>query len=477
MPETEHRHAHAQNEDQSLESTGNMWASPPVQLFATQSDPPPDEGGGEDFPWIGIVRDDAWSSGFYAAPDHERKTADLPRGTKVRATGRQGGWIAVEILSGDHVGECGYISRERLENLETPAEAPNAEPYAAELAPGTELEPGAKKIPITGKDGLFYAQEGERIFVVPADKISNDAGGKEVAYQTLVHSFQDRGASGFTTLYVTYPGEDNYAPVEWYAQASAGGMIDIWGALLEEFAQLIEQMDPPQWDPGKQHPNFYIGNEAHRAIAKYYKGLHSDSDVFTNSRSMASILDYYNDQGYDVNYQSLTKKDLNSRPDITNATLDHLFEIKPWRDAAGANAQVTYYHQIFLRAGIPMQLGPVSDPAARGALPVPGGYIVFYSPSPGVILYKRKNEQKEKVPREAPQTYPVFETQPDAIPQPRWVPPLINPFPDYQPSDKSVWDWEYWEEVTGLTGLALFIYLIISEGSRLFPPRNAIPIP
>lgn len=33
------------------------------------------------------------------------------------------------------------------------------------------------------------------------------------------------------------------------------------------------------------------------------------------------------------------------------------------------------------------------------------------------------------------------------------------------------------EEITGLTGAALIIYLIISEGSRLFPPRNAIPIP
>ncbi|MCA1606235.1 MAG: hypothetical protein LC775_12365, partial [Acidobacteria bacterium] len=31
--------------------------------------------------------------------------------------------------------------------------------------------------------------------------------------------------------------------------------------------------------------------------------------------------------------------------------------------------------------------------------------------------------------------------------------------------------------VTGLTGTALIVYLIISEGSRLFPPRNLIPVP
>ena len=31
--------------------------------------------------------------------------------------------------------------------------------------------------------------------------------------------------------------------------------------------------------------------------------------------------------------------------------------------------------------------------------------------------------------------------------------------------------------LTGLTGKALVIYIIISEGSRLFPPRNAVPAP
>ena len=42
---------------------------------------------------------------------------------------------------------------------------------------------------------------------------------------------------------------------------------------------------------------------------------------------------------------------------------------------------------------------------------------------------------------------------------------------------RSIWEWEYWEEVTGLTGTALVLYLLISEGSRLFPPRNLVPVP
>lgn len=37
--------------------------------------------------------------------------------------------------------------------------------------------------------------------------------------------------------------------------------------------------------------------------------------------------------------------------------------------------------------------------------------------------------------------------------------------------------WEWWEATTGLTGAALVVYLIVFEGSRLFPPRNAIPVP
>lgn len=54
--------------------------------------------------------------------------------------------------------------------------------------------------------------------------------------------------------------------------------------------------------------------------------------------------------------------------------------------------------------------------------------------------------------------------------------PVFEPMPVPKP-ESSILDWEYWEEVTGLTGAALIIYLIVSEGSRLFPPRNLIPVP
>jgi hypothetical protein len=37
-------------------------------------------------------------------------------------------------------------------------------------------------------------------------------------------------------------------------------------------------------------------------------------------------------------------------------------------------------------------------------------------------------------------------------------------------------DWEWWKKATGLTGGALLLYIILSEGSRIIPWRNAIPI-
>ncbi len=53
---------------------------------------------------------------------------------------------------------------------------------------------------------------------------------------------------------------------------------------------------------------------------------------------------------------------------------------------------------------------------------------------------------------------------------------LLPGSPDLE-KEFSISDWEYWEEVTGLTGAALVTYLIISEGSRLIPARNLVPVP
>jgi Domain of unknown function (DUF4157)/Novel toxin 16 len=59
-------------------------------------------------------------------------------------------------------------------------------------------------------------------------------------------------------------------------------------------------------------------------------------------------------------------------------------------------------------------------------------------------------------------------------------PPITVPQPETEKKKAPENDEEFMkkmERLTGLTGTALIIYLIISEGSRLFPPRNLIPAP
>ncbi|WP_010179371.1 eCIS core domain-containing protein [Aquimarina agarilytica] len=51
---------------------------------------------------------------------------------------------------------------------------------------------------------------------------------------------------------------------------------------------------------------------------------------------------------------------------------------------------------------------------------------------------------------------------------PRVPVPIPETSPDFM---------ERMSQITGLTGAALILYLIVSEGSRLFPPRNLVPIP
>ncbi|MGN6526036.1 MAG: hypothetical protein ACTHL8_06575 [Burkholderiaceae bacterium] len=52
-----------------------------------------------------------------------------------------------------------------------------------------------------------------------------------------------------------------------------------------------------------------------------------------------------------------------------------------------------------------------------------------------------------------------------------------GPAPTSSSTSRSILDWDHWKEATGLSGGALALYLIVSEGSRLFPPRNLIPAP
>lgn len=226
------------------------------------------------------------------------------------------------------------------------------------------------------------------------------------------------------------------------------------GAQLFGKASMGTVINPGPWlPPGGQPIPFYIGNEAHRYIAAEYRKAHPVDVVRTNTTPISTILDVLKRRfKLDALPDNLDPSELILKPDILNLSKQHLFEIKPEKTgAAAAGAQAGLYIAAFKKAGIVISMGPMGEPGTNGVIPAPAGHFRYYTPAPGIILYQYKKGKFD------PKTQPV--TVPEKQPERKW------------------YEWEYWEEVTGLTGAALLIYLIISEGSRLYPPRNLVPVP
>lgn len=80
-----------------------------------------------------------------------------------------------------------------------------------------------------------------------------------------------------------------------------------------------------------------------------------------------------------------------------------------------------------------------------------------------------------------PVPVPVFVPEPEPAPEPKPQLPVPVPVPVAALAPEPNWferNLEHIKTATGLTGTALVIYLIVSEGSRiLFPPRNLVPVP
>jgi hypothetical protein len=141
--------------------------------------------------------------------------------------------------------------------------------------------------------------------------------------------------------------------------------------------------------PGQQPWPYYIGNAAHDAIAAHYVNKHPEDErwIFTNyvaSSTIASSL------GIDPTRTGLPTWALAMRPDIVNLgpIPGHLYEIKPWSAFPSALASAQTYLSILQWSGVNVQLGPSTDRGVQGVVPGPGGFFVFWSPWPGVILYQ-----------------------------------------------------------------------------------------
>jgi hypothetical protein len=200
--------------------------------------------------------------------------------------------------------------------------------------------------------------------------------------------------------------------------------------------------------PGNQPIPFYIGQSAHDGIAASYVSKHLADKVEVNRTAVSTILGLLRSIGTPNNPSAVAAKDLGLEPDITNLTKLHLYEIKPQASEGVAATEAKIYLGLFVAAGVPMTLGPVTEPGTAGVIPAPGGYYAFEAPQPGVIVYQYRKGRYEPVT--VPNTSP--EEQNDFL--------------------------KKMQDLTGLTGVALAIYLVISEGSRVaFPPRNLAPVP
>jgi RHS repeat-associated protein len=121
---------------------------------------------------------------------------------------------------------------------------------------------------------------------------------------------------------------------------------------------------------------------------------------------------------------------------------------------------------------------PVADgrggfPMKGGGLTKPGGhYIEIGHLQRGLkndLALYTKNCRKDDEDDNPPISRNVDEACNREIPKPIMPEPTEDEY--------GILDWEWWEEATGLTGAALATYIVISELSRLYPPRNLVPAP
>ena len=169
----------------------------------------------------------------------------------------------------------------------------------------------------------------------------------------------------------------------------------------EPLAKRLEQL--PDTNTGKPY-DLHFGTIAHDVIAGRYREFHRGETIITNGKHVktmaAEILNRPNlpDNGADR---------VKTPPDITNLTTRELYEIKPKEHAAQGRAQRDGYIAAFLSYGVKISPGKSSDPGANGMTGSEGGFVVYHSPEPGLILYERREKRQPvgaAVPVPAPAT-------------------------------------------------------------------------
>jgi hypothetical protein len=337
---------------------------------------------------------------------------------------------------------------------------------------GIPLKPG-------WQEGYFYAEGMDGgLVLVPGGSVEALCGsnGLQADKASLLLAFAERSLNPPKEVYLAYPSDPLLVFFRQYAELTDGGRDDHFANYLRMSRQAKEEelaasMPQPLAD----------GNAAHKEIAKRYQEINDDGqgNIFTNSTPTATIINRIKRNGHTADPSALSETEKRARPDIAHARLLHLYEIKPHNLYAEGIAEALYYQSIFHKAAVKgMQLGPMSDPGVTGQALTPQGELVWGSPAPGVILYQYlRPRQPDPVgdPVNAPRPVPVAPWAPGGR---QVAQPTPKPLTPEAPEGTTILDLEYWKKVTGITStIGIIAYLIISEGSRLFPPRNLVPIP
>jgi len=97
----------------------------------------------------------------------------------------------------------------------------------------------------------------------------------------------------------------------------------------EPTGSAIQGYKVPGRNPDSQVPwEFFLGNAAHRLIAYMYGVNHPDNRVFYNNKPIDAIVE----DARLGDKSRLLPSERNLRPDITDASIRILFEIKPWNE-------------------------------------------------------------------------------------------------------------------------------------------------
>lgn len=204
-------------------------------------------------------------------------------------------------------------------------------------------------------------------------------------------------------------------------------------------------------------PNPYqaqYGRVVEQNIVADYEIKHPDDRLLSNNY-ISTILKEY--QAYLPIYRDLTdglrKDELSRKPDLFNFDKDFLYEIKNFKDEPTGVTQVGLYLSIFQKAGLDfVKLGPTTeqDGGVYGVVPAPniGGvpsYAIYISRTPGVIIYKGVKNKSQADPQLS--------------------------------SEEILRQIRKAQEKYKVPLAVIILAIIISEVSRLFLPRNLVPIP